>query len=92
MTTRERGTVASFDASQGHGKIASDSGGALLIVHFSFIRVTGVRPEFRMLSAGQRVEFTRVPQPDGAAASDVVVLAPAGTGAVVGSRRCTGSS
>ncbi len=74
MTTRERGTVASFDASEGHGRIASDGGGEQLFVHFSFIRLTGVRPEFRMLSAGQRVEFTRVPQPDGPAASDVVVL------------------
>lgn len=75
MTTRERGTVASFDASQGHGSITADADGELLFVHFSFIRVTSFPTGFRMLSAGQRVEFTRVPQPDGPAASDVVVLA-----------------
>lgn len=77
MTTREHGTVASFDSGQGTGRIVSDADGALLFVHFSFIRVTQFPIGFRMLSAGQRVEFTRVPQPDGLAASDVVVLAPA---------------
>ena len=57
---------------KGHGRIKSDSGD-VLFVHFSQIRAEG----FRQLEAGQRVEFTRIPQPDGDAACDVVVLGEA---------------
>jgi len=57
---------------KGHGRIKSDAGD-VLFVHFSQIRAEG----FRQLESGQRVEFTRVPQPDGDAAWDVVVLSGA---------------
>jgi cold shock CspA family protein len=57
-STRERGTVLSWELSQGHGRIESNRGDTLW-VHFSQI----VHEGFRALSPGQPVEFTRVEAP-----------------------------
>jgi CspA family cold shock protein len=55
---RERGVVRSWDTSKGHGWIQAD-GGEVVWCHFSQIQAEG----FRMLAAGQRVEFETVEAP-----------------------------
>jgi cold shock CspA family protein len=52
---RECGVVLSWDTSKGDGRIQTDRG-EVVWCHFSHVRADG----FRMLSAGQRVELTRV--------------------------------
>ena len=54
-TTRERGTVISWNNAEGHGRIQSDAGDVHWS-HFSFINMDG----FKTLRQGQRVEFTRM--------------------------------
>jgi CspA family cold shock protein len=75
---RERGHVQWFKSDEGVGQIVSDQSGDELFVHFSFVVPSG---EFRALSAGQRVEFTREigPGPSGprAIAQSVVVVSSA---------------
>jgi cold shock CspA family protein len=71
---RERGTVLSWNAAEGHGRIRANNG-EVLWAHFGFIvQERG----FRELLAGQRVEFTRVDAPgppeETPHARDIVVL------------------
>jgi len=47
------GTVKWFNAEKGYGIIEMDGGGAEVFVHYSAIQSNG----YRMLEAGQRVEF-----------------------------------
>ncbi len=68
--SRERGWVLRFNAAKGHGRIKADRDGEVLIVMFHEIRGEG----FRSLDEGQRVEFLRVPAPNGWHAQDVEVL------------------
>jgi cold shock CspA family protein len=56
---RERGVVLSFDSAKGCGRIRAECGDVLW-VNFSVIRQ---KRGFRMLSAGQHVEFTRMDAP-----------------------------
>jgi cold shock CspA family protein len=58
---RERGTVRSWNHTEGTGRIQSDAGDTLW-AHFSFILQ---QAGYRGLTAGQRVEFTRFVAPAG---------------------------
>jgi cold shock CspA family protein len=75
---RERGKVLSFDNAKGTGRIVSDEQGDRLFVHFAFI--TSQEGQFRTLSEGQLVEYSRVIQPgphgDRPVAMDVVAVLP----------------
>lgn len=62
---REPGVVTIFAESEGRGQIRCNRTGDLL-----FVAIAQVRGE--TLTAGERVEFTRVEMPEGAYASDVV--------------------
>jgi cold shock CspA family protein len=74
---RELGTVLSWEAAEGRGQIQADAGD-ILWAHSTFIvQTTG----FRGLTAGQRVEFTRIeagfaPPEERPQAWDVVALPP----------------
>ena len=67
MDTRLRGTVRWFDMSKGYGYIQPEKG-AEVFVHYTAIVDTGLR----MLSPGQRVEFTLKDSYRGPQALDVV--------------------
>jgi CspA family cold shock protein len=70
---RERGRVRWFKAAKGYGRITSDESNEILFVHFSSIVGNS---DYRRLTEGQAVEYTRTVQPgphgDRAVAVDVV--------------------
>lgn len=68
-TGRETGTVKWFNTSKGFGFISRDSGDDVF-VHFRAIRGEG----HRVLTEGQRVEFTIMMRDKGLQAEDVVTL------------------
>jgi len=65
---REEGVVARFD--RGFGFIKPDAGGKDIFVHFSDLQMEG----FKVVEAGQRVEFELVQDPKGPRATYVTLL------------------
>lgn len=69
MAERETGTVKWFNSTKGYGFISREKGDDLF-VHYSAIKGTG----YKMLSEGQRVEFTVSEGTKGPQANEVNVL------------------
>ena len=51
---RERGTIISWDAATGFGRIRADNGDSIVVFYWSVLQ------GFRQLRIGQRVEFSRM--------------------------------
>ncbi|TSH98536.1 cold shock domain-containing protein [Verticiella sediminum] len=66
----QQGTVAWFNADKGFGFITPDSGEAELFAHHTAIMGRG----YRLLQAGQRVEFEINEGPKGPQAANIVAL------------------